>query len=129
MTLTGLSTRDGCRTIQCRSGAALAPPREDLAGVVIEATYNWYWLVDQLMNDGYRVHLANPAAIRQYEGLKYSGDFTDAAHLAQLLRLGLLPEGYVYPAEERPVRDLSRKRIQLVGKCKVSGLSVWMRCR
>jgi transposase len=66
------------------------------------------------MNDGYRVHLANPAAIRQYEGLKYSGDFTDAAHLAQLLRLGLLPEGYIYPAEERPVRDLSRKRIQLV---------------
>jgi len=66
------------------------------------------------MNDGYRVHLANPAAIRQYEGLKYSGDFTDAAHLAQLLRLGPLPEGYIYPAEERPVRDLSRKRIQLV---------------
>ncbi|SAK81377.1 hypothetical protein AWB75_05097 [Caballeronia catudaia] len=67
--------------------AALAPHREDRVGVVIEATYNWYWLVDQLMNDGYRVHLANPAAIRQYEGLKYSGDFTDAAHLAQLLRL------------------------------------------
>jgi transposase len=94
--------------------AALAPHREDLVGVVIEATYNWYWLVDQLINDGYRVHLANPAAIRQYEGFKYSGDFTDAAHLAQLLRLGLLPEGYIYPAEERPVRDLSRKRIQLV---------------
>jgi len=66
------------------------------------------------MNDGYRVHLANPAAIRQYEGLKHSGDFTDAAHLAQLLRLGLLPEGYIYPAEERPARDLSRKRMQLV---------------
>uniref|UniRef100_A0A7X1NH71 Transposase n=2 Tax=Paraburkholderia franconis TaxID=2654983 RepID=A0A7X1NH71_9BURK len=94
--------------------AALAPHREDLVGVVIEATYNWYWLVDQLIDDGYRVHLANPAAIRQYEGLKYSGDFTDAAHLAQLLRLGLLPEGYIYPPEQRPVRDLSRKRIQLV---------------
>jgi transposase len=94
--------------------AALAPHREDLVGVVIEATFNWYWLVDELMNDGYHVHLANPAAIRQYEGLKYSGDFTDAAHLAQLLRLGLLPEGYIYPAEERPVRDLSRKRMQLV---------------
>jgi transposase len=93
---------------------ALAPHREDLVGVVIEATFNWYWLVDELMNDGYCVHLANPAAIRQYEGLKYSGDFTDAAHLAQLLRLGLLPEGYIYPAEDRPVRDLSRKRMQLV---------------
>src|ERR1700730_10324175 len=46
--------------------AALASHREDLVGVVIEATYNWYWLVDELIEDGYRVHLANPAAIRQY---------------------------------------------------------------
>jgi transposase len=66
------------------------------------------------MKEGYQVHLANPAAIRQYEGLKYSGDFADAAHLAQLLRLGLLPEGCIYPPEERPVRDLARKRMQLV---------------
>ena len=66
------------------------------------------------MKDGYCVHLANPAAIRQYDGLKYSGDFADAAYLAQLLRLGLLPEGYIYPAQGRPVRDLSRKRMQLV---------------
>jgi transposase len=99
--------------------AALAPYRAELVGVVIEATFNWYWLVDELMEDGYQVHLANPAAIRQYEGLKYSGDFTDAAHLAQLLRLGLLPEGYIYPAEERPVRDLSRKRMQLV-RCRTA---------
>jgi transposase len=99
--------------------AALAPYREELVGVVIEATFNWYWLVDDLMKDGYQVHLANPAAITQYEGLKYSGDFTDAAHLAQLLRLGLLPEGYIYPAEERPVRDLARKRMQLV-RCRTA---------
>jgi transposase len=94
--------------------AALAPHREELVGVVIEATFNWYWLVDDLIEDGYCVHLANPAAIRQYEGLKYSGDFSDAAYLAQLLRLGLLPEGYIYPAQGRQVRDLSRKRMQLV---------------
>ncbi|MGF6971951.1 transposase [Paraburkholderia sp. JPY465] len=94
--------------------AALAPHRADLVGVVIEATFNWYWVVDELMSDGYRVHLANPAAIRQYDGLKYSGDFTDAIHLAQLLRLGLLPEGYIYPVEQRPLRDLARKRMQLV---------------
>src|ERR1700726_405058 len=54
--------------------AALAPHREDLVGVVIEATFNWYWLVDELIEDGYCVHLANPAAIRQYDGLKYSGE-------------------------------------------------------
>ncbi len=55
-----------------------------------------------------------PSAIKKYEGLKYSGDFADAAYLAQLLRLGLLAEGYIYPREERGARDLARKRMQLV---------------
>jgi len=85
-----------------------------LSGVVVESTYNWYFLVDGLMDAGYRVHLANTTAIKKYEGLKYSGDFADAAYLAQLLRLGLLPEGYIYPREARAARDLSRKRMQLV---------------
>lgn len=93
---------------------ALEPHREELAGVVIESTYNWYWLVDGLMDAGYRVHLAHPSAIKKYEGLKHSGDVADAAYLAQLLRLGLLAEGYIYPREERGARDLARKRMQLV---------------
>lgn len=93
---------------------ALEAHREELAGVVIESTYNWYWLVDGLMDSGYRVHLAHPSAIKKYEGLKHSGDFADAAYLAQLLRLGLLAEGYIYPREERGARDLARKRMQLV---------------
>jgi transposase len=82
-------------------GAALEPHRKDLAGVVIESTYNWYWLVDGLMATGYQVRLAHPSAIKKYEGLKHSGDFADAAYLAHLLRLGLLAEGYIYPREER----------------------------
>jgi len=45
---------------------------------VVESTYNWYWLVDELMKAGYRVHLANTAAIRQYEGMKRTNDWTDA---------------------------------------------------
>jgi transposase len=94
--------------------AALEAHREELAGVVIESTYNWYWLVDGLMDAGYRLHLAHPSAIRKYEGLKYSGDFADARYLAQLLRLGLLAEGHIYPREERGARDLARKRMQLV---------------
>lgn len=98
---------------------ALAPHREETVGVVVESTYNWYWLVDGLMDAGYRVHLANPSAIKKYEGLKYSGDAADAAYLAQLLRLGLLPEGYIYPREGRAARDLARKRLQLV-RCRTT---------
>jgi len=93
---------------------ALEPYREELAGVVVESTYNWYWLVDGLQAAGYRVHLAHTAAMKRYEGLKRSGDVTDAAQLAHLLRLGILPTGYIYPPAERAVRDLARRRMQLV---------------
>uniref|UniRef100_UPI003F4995B9 IS110 family transposase n=1 Tax=Cupriavidus necator TaxID=106590 RepID=UPI003F4995B9 len=99
--------------------SALAAHQDELVGVVVESTYNWYWLVDGLMDAGYQVHLAHVAAIKRYEGLKHSGDAADAAYLAQLLRLGLLPEGYIYPREQRAARDLARKRIQLV-RCRTA---------
>jgi transposase len=71
-----------------------------------------------------RVHLANTAAIKQYEGLKHSGDETDAQHLAHLLRLGILPTGTILPREHRVVRDLARKRMQLVQSCTTHVLAV-----
>ena len=92
----------------------LSPYQLRMEGIVVESTYNWYWLVDGLMERGHRVHLANTAAIQQYTGLKYTDDDSDARWLAHLLRLGVLPQGYIYPKEQRPVRDLLRKRSQLV---------------
>jgi transposase len=95
--------------------ATLQPFGDKLKGIVVESTFNWYWLVDGLMDAGYRcVHLANPSAIKQYEGLKHSDDQHEAFFLAQLLILGILPEGYIYPKKDRPVRDLARKRLFLV---------------
>jgi transposase len=94
--------------------AGLDPFKKDVQGVVVESTFNWYWLVDGLMAEGYRVHLANVSAIKQYEGLKQIDDKRSAFWLANLLRLGILPTGYIYPKEERPTRDLLRKRLQLV---------------
>lgn len=92
----------------------LTPWREEMAGVVVESTFNWYWLVDGLQAAGFKVHLANTTAIKKYEGLKHSGDETDARYLAHLLRLGILPTGTILPPEQRAVRDLARKRMQLV---------------
>ncbi|HSB30261.1 MAG TPA: IS110 family transposase, partial [Candidatus Sulfobium mesophilum] len=74
----------------------------------------WYWLVDLLQESGYRMHLANPSAIQQYSGLKHLDDRHDAFWLAEMLRLGILPEGHICPKEDRAVRDLLRKRRHLV---------------
>jgi len=94
--------------------AALEPFKDSLEGVVVESTFNWYWLVDGLMEHGYKLHLANPSAIKQYEGLKHTDDKWDSFWLAHMLRLNILPEGYIYPKEERPVRDLLRRRLLFV---------------
>jgi len=65
----------------------LDPFRDQITGFVVESTYNWYWLVDGLMDAGYSsAHLANPSAIKQYEGLQHSDDQHDAFFLAQLLK-------------------------------------------
>ena len=93
---------------------ALNPFAANLEGIVVESTYNWYWLVDGLQEAGFKVHLANTSAIEQYSGLKHADDETDTWWLAELLRLKLLKEGYVYPRSERAVRDLLRKRMHLV---------------
>jgi transposase len=92
----------------------LEPFKDNIEGIAVESIYNWYWLADGLMAASYRVHLVNTAAVKQYEGLKYTDDDSDAFWLAHLLRLGILPTGHIYPKESRAVRDLLRKRGQLV---------------
>lgn len=85
-----------------------------IIGEAVESTYHGYWLVAGLPAAGFAVHLVNTAAVKQYDGLKHSGDFSDARHLGHLLRLGILPTGSICPSEERAVRDLLRQRGQLV---------------
>jgi transposase len=89
---------------------------EELEGIAVESTFNWYWLADGLQAEGYRVHLTNTCAVKQYDGLKYADDKHDARWLARLLVLGILPEGYIHPRQGRAVRDLLRRRSFLVRK-------------
>jgi transposase len=95
-------------------GEALAPFREELVGVAVESTYNAYWLIDGLQAAGYPTKMVNTLAVPQYAGLKHGDDDSDALHLAELMRLGLLPTAYIYPREQRPLRDLLRRRMLLV---------------
>lgn len=102
----------------------LEPLREQVQAIAVESTFNWYWLVDGLVEAGYRVKLVNTSAVRQYEGLKYVDDRHDARWLARLLHLGILPTGYIYPKPERALRDLLRRRAFLVRQRTASLLSV-----
>src|SRR3989304_10598628 len=52
----------------------LEPFKKEIQGIVVESTYNWYWLVDGLREAKYKVHLANPAEMQQYSGMKYTDD-------------------------------------------------------
>lgn len=103
---------------------ALQPYQQALAGCVVESTYNWYWLVDGLMEAGFPVHLAHTGAVPQYAGIKYTNDESDARHLAHLLRLGILPEGHIQPKEQRALRDLLRRRLLLVRQKTLHHLSL-----
>jgi transposase len=92
----------------------LAPYKRRLRSVAVESTFNWYWLVDGLRALNYPVVLANPAKIDQYSGIKHADDKNDAYFLAELQRLNILPTGYIYDPQLRPVRDLLRRRLSLV---------------
>ena len=116
-----LCDQQGKRVMQRRVRAnlecvnrALDPYWDRIRTIAVESTFNWYWFVDGLRSQGRDVRLANPAQMEQYEGLKASNDATDAAWIAEQLRLGILPECYVYPPEVRPMRDLLRRRMLIV---------------
>ncbi len=93
---------------------ALDPYKPDLLVVAVESTFNWYWLVNGLIARGFKLRLVNTSAVKHYEGIKHTNDQSDAFHLAHLMRLGILPTGYIYPPADRAVRDLLRKRLQMV---------------
>nr|AHE14786.1 putative transposase for insertion sequence element [uncultured bacterium] len=82
--------------------------------VVLEATYGWYWAVDVLTDCGASVHLAPPLGIKGFAYRRVKNDVRDAADLADLLRLGWLPEAYVAPPEVRELRELVRHGAKLV---------------
>lgn len=96
--------------------AALSPYQQELPSVVVESTYNWYWLVDGLMAAGHSLYLASTTAIKQYDSLKQRADESDARHLAHVLWLGLLPEGHIMSKADRVFRDLAHRRMRLVGQ-------------
>ena len=83
--------------------------------VVLEATYGWYWAADTLAAAGAEVHLAHPLGVKAFTYRRVKNDERDAADLADLLRMGRLPEAWIAPAGVRELRELTRYRQKLVG--------------
>jgi transposase len=101
-----LNDADGLRQVMARAGQA--------PEVVLEATYGWYWAVDALQGGGARVHLAHPLGVKAFEYRRVKNDERDAADLADLLRMGRLPEAWIAPPATRELRELVRHRARLV---------------
>jgi hypothetical protein len=68
--------------------ALLVPWRDELAGVVVESTFNWYWLVDGLEAAGFNVQLANTTAIKKYDDRHRDHGRPAAHHVEHRRRLG-----------------------------------------
>jgi hypothetical protein len=110
-------TPDGRRLGTARIGNSPARLAAEIAKagqsprVVLEATYGWYWAVDTLEAAGAEVHLAHPLGVKGFAYRRVKDDVRDAADLADLLRMGRLPEAWIAPPEVRELREVTRYRI------------------
>jgi transposase len=101
-----INDRDRLAAVMARAGEA--------PEVVLEATYGWYWAADALADLGARVHLAHPLGVKAFSYRRVKNDVRDAADLADLLRMGRLPEAWIAPPATRELRELVRHRAKLV---------------
>jgi transposase len=99
--------------------------------VVVEATYGWYWAADVLAAAGAEVHLAHPLGVKAFSYRRVKNDERDCADLADLLRMGKLPEAWIAPQPVRELREVTRYRHKLVGQrtsCKDQVHAVLAKC-
>jgi len=114
-------TEDGRKLGTARITNSPAALRKEIARagqhprVVLEATYGWYWAADVLEAAGAEVHLAHPLGVKAFTYRRVKNDERDSADLADLLRMGRLPEAWIAPREVRELRELTRYRLKLVG--------------
>src|SRR5437773_4739161 len=93
----------------------IAPYREGLV-VAVECIFTWYWVADLCADEGIPFVLGHALYMKAIHGGKAKNDKIDAQKIAVLLRGGMLPQAYVYPAAMRATRDLLRRRIHLMRK-------------
>jgi transposase len=94
---------------------AIAPYRDNMV-IAVECIFTWYWLADLCAQEGLPFVLGHALSMKAIHGGKAKNDKIDSQKIAVLLRGGMLPQAYVYPAEMRATRDLLRRRLHLTRK-------------
>ena len=130
-------TEDGRKLETARIASSPAALRAVIARggvnprVVVEATYGWYWAADVLEAAGAEVHLAHPLGVKAFSYRRVKNDERDCTDLADLLRMGKLPEAWIAPPEVRGLREVTRYRHKLVQQrtsCKDQVHAVLAKC-
>ena len=94
---------------------AIAPYRDDMV-IAAECIFTWYWLADLCAQEGLPFVLGHALSMQAIHGGKTKNDTIDSQKIAVLLRGGMLPQAYVYPAAMRATRDVLRRRTHVVHK-------------
>ncbi len=84
--------------------------------VAIEATANWYWIVDEIEQAGCVPRLVHPRKAKLMMGLINKTDKLDAHGMNRLQRNGTLPTVWIPPGRLRELRELTRTRVVLVAQ-------------
>jgi transposase len=108
------SWRAGCGGTRTSGSGVRAGETDQLKGDTALRPDTHYWAADTLAAAGAQVHLAHPLGVKGFAYRRIKNDEKDAADLADLLRMGRLPEAWIAPAEIRELRELTRYRIKLV---------------
>src|SRR2546421_5379472 len=93
----------------------IAPYREQIV-IAVECIFTWYWLADLCAREDIPFVLGHALYMKAIHGGKAKNDKIDSQKIAVLLRGGMLPQAYVYPAKMRATRDLLRRRMHLMRK-------------
>jgi transposase len=84
--------------------------------VAVEATGNWYWIIDEIEQAGLVPRLVHPRKAKLMMGQTNKTDKLDAQGLNRLQQNGTLPTVWIPPGTLRDLRELTRTRLVLVAQ-------------
>src|SRR6056297_3132299 len=92
---------------------------------VVECTSYWYWVADWCTEHDIPLTLAHAKMLKAISYAKVKTDAVDARTLAELLRVGLIPEAHKCRRDQRDLRELTRGRLRMIERRSSLQSSLW----